>query len=80
KVNDLKNGEMKTFNVNSVDVLLSKIDDKFYAVGAYCTHYGAPLDDGVLSGRRIVCPWHHACFDAMNGDLLEPPARDAIPS
>lgn len=80
KVTDLKNGEMKAVNVNNVDVLLCKIDDAFYAVGAYCTHYGAPLEDGVLSGDRIVCPWHHACFHAKNGDLLEPPALDALPA
>lgn len=80
KVNDLKNGGMKAFNVNNVDILLSRIDDTFYAVGAFCTHYGAPLQDGVLSGDRIVCPWHHACFDAKTGNLLEPPAQDAIPS
>jgi NADPH-dependent 2,4-dienoyl-CoA reductase/sulfur reductase-like enzyme/nitrite reductase/ring-hydroxylating ferredoxin subunit len=80
KVDDLKNGEMKAFNVHNVDILLCKIDDEFYAVGAFCTHYGASLENGVLSGDRIVCPWHHACFDAKSGDLLEPPAKDAIPS
>jgi NADPH-dependent 2,4-dienoyl-CoA reductase/sulfur reductase-like enzyme/nitrite reductase/ring-hydroxylating ferredoxin subunit len=80
KVDNLKNGEMKAFNVNNVDILLSKIDDKFYAVAAFCTHYGAPLEEGVLSGGRIVCPWHHACFHSKSGDLLEPPARDALPS
>lgn len=80
KIDVLKNGEMKTFNVNNVDVLLSKINNEFHATGAFCTHYGAPLEDGVLSGDRIVCPWHHACFNTKNGDLLEPPARDAIPS
>jgi NADPH-dependent 2,4-dienoyl-CoA reductase/sulfur reductase-like enzyme/nitrite reductase/ring-hydroxylating ferredoxin subunit len=80
KVGDLKNGEMKAFNVKTVDILLSKINDTFHAVAAFCTHYGAPLEDGVLSGDRIVCPWHHACFNAKSGDLLEPPARDALPS
>ena len=79
KVDELKNGKMKTFNVNNVDILLSKIDDNFYAVAAYCTHYGAPLEEGMLSGDRIVCPWHHACFHAKSGDLLEPPARDSLP-
>ncbi len=79
KVKDIKNGEMKTVSVNGTEILLCKIDDTFSALAAHCTHYGANLSDGVLSGDRIVCPWHHACFNAKTGDLLEPPARDSLP-
>lgn len=29
------------------------------AIGAKCTHYGAPLAKGVLSSTgRLTCPWH----------------------
>ena len=77
---DLPNdGQMKTVEINSEKILISRIDGKYYATGAFCTHYGAPLEEGVLSGDRIVCPWHHACFNAKTGDLKEPPARDALP-
>ena len=41
--------------------------------------YGAPLADGVLSGERIVCPWHHACFNVLTGNREEPPAIDSLP-
>ncbi len=75
---ELKNGEMKTVKVDDHEVLVSRIDDSFYALAAHCTHYGATLSDGILDGDRIVCPWHHACFHARTGDLLEPPARDAL--
>jgi len=79
KVNQIKNGEMKMFKVDETEILVVKIQDKFFAVGAHCTHYGAPLEEGVLSDDRVVCPWHHACFHAKTGNLLEPPARDALP-
>jgi len=75
----LNDGQMKTVEINGEKILLSRIDGKYYATGAFCTHYGAPLEEGVLSGDRIVCPWHHACFNAKTGDLREPPARDALP-
>ncbi|MFN2531847.1 MAG: Rieske 2Fe-2S domain-containing protein [Pyrinomonadaceae bacterium] len=35
--------------------------------------------NGVLNGNRIVCPWHHACFDAITGHLEEPLALDSLP-
>jgi len=80
-VNDLKNGEMKSVSVgDGKEILLVKLEDKFYAHGAHCTHYGAPLAEGVLHNSIIMCPWHHACFNAKNGDMVEPPARDSLPN
>ncbi len=80
KVDELQNGEMKSITSDGNEILLCKIDNNYYAVGAHCTHYGAPLVDGVLNGDRIICPWHHACFNVRTGDRLEPPANDSLPN
>ncbi len=77
---DLRAGEMKEVSVGETRILLARVGDSFHAVSATCPHYGAPLVDGVLSGERIVCPWHHACFNVASGDLEEPPALDALVS
>lgn len=79
KTTELADGEMKQVSANGAEILLARVEGNFHAVGAHCTHYGAPLVEGVLSGTRIVCPWHHACFDMTTGDLQEPPALDALP-
>lgn len=79
KVSDLKDGEMKEVSAGETKILLARVRGKYHAVGAHCTHYGAPLAEGVLSGERIVCPWHHACFDITTGNLEEPPAFDSLP-
>jgi apoptosis-inducing factor 3 len=80
-INELNNGEMKAVSVGEgSEILLCKTDNKYSAFAAYCTHYGAPLADGLLSGGKIICPWHHACFNSQNGTLLEPPAMDSLPS
>ena len=78
RLSEIGNGEMKEVKVGETPVLLARVDDKCYAVGAYCTHYGAPLVEGALVGDKIICPWHHACFNARNGDLEEPPALDSL--
>ena len=79
RLSELKDGAMKQVSAGGTEILLARVDGKCYAVGAHCTHYGAPLVEGFLSGDRIVCPWHHACFDVKTGDLEEPPAFDALP-
>jgi len=80
KTTDLENGQMQQLEVEGSQILLSKIDDKFYATGAFCTHYGAPLVKGVLCDEKIVCPWHNACFNAIAGQQLEPPGLDSLAS
>lgn len=71
---------MRQVAVGETDVLLIRRGDTFTALHPHCTHYGAPLVDGALSGDRIVCPWHHACFSASTGDQEEPPGIDSLES
>ena len=77
----MKNGEMQNVKVDDEnEVLLCKIDNNYYAVNAHCPHYSAPLAEGVLSGSTIICPWHQSCFNAMRGDLIEPPSLNSLNS
>ena len=78
KLSEIGDGEMKEVAVGTTPVVVARVDGKCYALAAHCTHYGAPLAEGYLSGDRIVCPWHHACFNARNGNLEEPPALDSL--
>jgi apoptosis-inducing factor 3 len=79
KVNDIGEGQMKAFTIADHKILLTRINGKLHAFGETCPHYGAPLEEGILNGTRIVCPWHHASYDATTGDVLEPPSLDALP-
>lgn len=76
---DLRDGEMKEVTAGGTRILLARVGHDFHAVGAACPHYGAPLAGGALCGKRVVCPWHHACFDVTTGALEEPPALDSLP-
>lgn len=59
---DLQSGEKLEVEVDGIEggkVLLVKIGDKTHALGSKCTHYGAPLKNGILTpDGRLTCPWH----------------------
>ncbi|RFU33310.1 hypothetical protein B7463_g2981, partial [Scytalidium lignicola] len=80
---NLKPGEKQEVDVEGVEggkVLLLNVGGKHTALGAKCTHYGAPLVKGVLTGDgRITCPWHGACFNTATGDIENAPAIDNLP-
>ncbi|MGB3692158.1 MAG: FAD-dependent oxidoreductase [Spirulinaceae cyanobacterium] len=80
QVSDLQEGEMQEVSVEKTKVLLARVEGKFFATGANCTHYGAKLINGVLKGDRLVCPWHNACFGVKSGEMLEPPGLDDLPA
>src|SRR5690348_3863485 len=55
-------------------VLVVRVGDDVHAIGASCTHYGGPLGEGIVEGRSIRCPWHHARFDLACGAAVGAPA------
>lgn len=74
----LQDGGMLAGHVAGQPVLLARRGDEFFAVGGTCTHYGAPLADGIMTGTTVRCPWHHACFDLRTGEAVRAPALRSL--
>lgn len=61
-LSDISNMEKVEFEVDGIEngkVLVLRFNDQVHAMGARCTHYGAPLKSGVMApDGRLTCPWH----------------------
>jgi nitrite reductase/ring-hydroxylating ferredoxin subunit/uncharacterized membrane protein len=55
-------------------VVLTRASGRLHAMGATCSHYGAPLDEGSVEGDCLVCPWHGSRFRLSDGSVARGPA------
>jgi len=76
----LTDGSLVQGHVNGEAVLVTRRGDDYFAIGAICTHYGAPLATGIIVEDTVRCPWHHACFSLRTGEALRAPALSAVGS
>lgn len=75
---ELEKNAMLAGRVGEDEVLLVLSGGKIYAIAAQCSHYHAPLAEGLLVGDELRCPWHHACFDIKTGAATRAPALEPL--
>jgi len=67
---EMKNGETKPLNIKNLQIVLSKVNDKYGAIEGICPHQGGPLIDGRIDKGVIRCPWHGHAFNPITGESL----------
>jgi apoptosis-inducing factor 3 len=78
ELSTIPDGTMLLGHAQGEPVLLARRGDEVFAIGAICTHYGAPLEQGLLDGDTVRCQWHHACFSLRTGEALRAPALNPV--
>ena len=78
KVGEVVPGQAKLIEVNGREIALFNIAGAFHALDNSCTHVGGPLCEGEIDGAEVTCPWHGAVFDVTTGNVLGPPAPEAV--
>ena len=72
--NDLPDRQLRRVEVQGVNVLVVRIDEKIYALAETCAHMGGPLSEGRLEGKSVRCPLHGSRFCLETGKALEGPS------
>jgi nitrite reductase/ring-hydroxylating ferredoxin subunit len=71
-------GELRKFNVGEAEVLVINYYGQYHCLAARCTHAGAPLVEGDLSGEVLICPWHYSNFRISDGSVIRGPAEKSL--
>lgn len=70
-VADFPAGKAKVINADGTAIVITCMDDKFYAVENRCAHLGLPLGANKVEGTVITCPFHGSKFDMCTGENLD---------
>lgn len=76
--NQIPPGQARLIEVGGKEIAVFNIDGVFHALDNTCTHVGGPLCEGEIAGSEVTCPWHGAVFDITTGNVLGPPAAEAV--
>ena len=82
RVDDVPPSTVTVVHAGAVELALVNVDGTFYAVGNECPHRGGFLGEGEINSDwhqwALECPLHASVFDVRTGEVLNPPAREAV--
>jgi 3-phenylpropionate/trans-cinnamate dioxygenase ferredoxin subunit len=71
QISELPLGSKKKVVWKDKVILLTNINNTYFAVDNTCPHMGGSLVDGNLDGNHIVCPRHGSIFDVTTGKVVQ---------
>jgi apoptosis-inducing factor 3 len=75
---DIPDGQPIGAKIGNQEIVVVRRGQNVFAVDALCSHYHAPLKDGIVVADTIRCPLHHARFDLKTGEAIAAPALDTL--
>jgi 3-phenylpropionate/trans-cinnamate dioxygenase ferredoxin subunit len=75
---DFPPGTRQVVDVDSAQVAVFNLGGQLHAIEDICTHDGGELASGELENEVIICPRHGAHFSIITGEVLGPPAYEAV--
>ena len=70
KTGEFEDGTKKKVLIQGHEILLVRVEDKYYATDNRCPHLGGDLSAGMLQGTVATCPRHGSQFDLRDGEVV----------
>lgn len=80
RIDQLPDNKPTRVDAQGQPVCLIRRGEDVYAIGAVCSHYGGPLEEGQLTDGTIQCPWHYSQFSIKDGRVQAGPATAPVPA
>ena len=78
-VTDFRDGIVRVFPVDDLEIAVVSHEDRFYAFQGYCTHAAYSFNyTRVRPGALILCSSHFAWFELATGKVLNGPASEDL--
>ncbi|MFA7673567.1 MAG: Rieske (2Fe-2S) protein [Clostridia bacterium] len=71
RTTDVHDGNKRKVTVNGKEILLTSVNNSYYAIDNTCPHMGGSLYEGKLNGSLISCPKHGSIYDVTNGKAIK---------
>ena len=76
---EVPEGEAKAFDVSGAEIAVARVEGQLYAFSDICTHRHCNLaNGGEIDGTTIECECHGSQFDMKTGEVINPPATEAL--
>jgi nitrite reductase/ring-hydroxylating ferredoxin subunit len=76
KIDELKDGQPRTFDVRGATVAVFRTPKGLFAIDNACVHEDGPLGEGKVDGVIVTCPYHDWRYDVTSGQCLSEPERN----
>ena len=73
KVDEILSGEMRKYELDNIEITITRSGDDFFAFNDRCPHMNSPLHLGKIEEGEVVCPLHKARFDLKSGKKVSDP-------
>jgi nitrite reductase (NADH) small subunit len=70
--------EAREFSCGGKVICIVNVNGEISAMDNVCLHRGGPLGQGVISGGKVVCPWHGWEWDPKTGEAGAPGVKVVV--